>query len=257
MTDIETSLSRLWKDGKAAVNGWISIPSVLSAEVMAQAGWDSITIDMQHGAADYTEMLAMLPVIQQKGLTAMVRVPWNDPAQVMRALDAGAMGIICPMIETAEDARRFVSYCLYPPAGIRSFGPMRAKLFFGDAYAEQANDAILPIVMIETKQAIDNLDAILAVEGLGGLYIGPADFSSALGHGPGFDRREPEILSEILRVLDSAKARGIPVGIHCMESDYAADMAKRGFAFVTLASDARFLGAGCEEALRQVRSRMS
>ncbi len=244
-------LKHLWKQGRTAANGWLAIPSVLSVEVMARTGFDSLTVDLQHGTADYADMLAMLPIVQQTGATPLVRVPWNDPAHVMRALDAGALGIICPMIEDAADAARFVSYCRYPPAGMRSFGPVRAKLAWGDDYGEVANDEILPIAMIETKTAFDGLDAILDVEGLGGLYIGPSDLSAALGHEPGFDHRGPEMLEAIEHILVSARSRGVPACIHCMSPDYAAEMGQKGFSLVTLATDARFLQAGAKAALER------
>ncbi len=245
----ENPLKRLWKEGLTAANGWLAIPSVLSAEAMASVGFDSLTVDLQHGTADYSEMLGMLPIIQRSGAAPLVRVPWNDPAQVMRALDAGALGIICPMIEGPEDTARFVSYCRYPPAGIRSFGPVRAKIAWGDDYGAVANDQILPIAMIETRSAFDQLDSILDVEGLGGLYIGPADLSAALGHEPGFDRREPEMMAAIEHILVSARARGVPACIHCQSPDYAAEMGQKGFSLVTLASDARFLQGGATAAL--------
>lgn len=247
----ENPLKRLWSENCTAANGWLAIPSVLSAEAMARSGFDSVTIDLQHGTADYADMLGMLPVIQQTGTTPMVRVPWNDPAQVMRALDAGALGIICPMIEDAADAARFVSYCRYPPAGMRSSGPIRARLAWGDDYGRVANEQILPIAMIETKTAFEGLDAILDVDGLGGLYIGPSDLSAALGYEPGFDHREPDMMAAIEHILVSARSRGVPACIHCMSPDYAAEMGQKGFSLVTLASDARFLEAGAKAALER------
>lgn len=255
MTKFQNPLKRIFAEGGTAANGWLAVPSILSAEVMARAGWDSITIDMQHGTADYADLLSMLPVIQQVGAAPMTRVAWNDPVQIMRALDGGVLGIICPMIETVDDAARFVSYCLYPPEGSRSFGPIRARLAWGDDYGAAANDEVLPIAMIETKQALDNLEKILDVDGLGGVYIGPADLSSALGFPPGFDRSEPELVAIIDHILNSAKARDIPAGIHCLAPEYAAGMAKKGFNLVTIGSDARLMEAGAKLALATFRDR--
>lgn len=254
MTEFENPLRRLWATGRAAVNGWLAIPSILSAEALSRSGWDSVTVDLQHGTADPAWMLAMLPVIQSSGAVPLVRVPWNDPGDVMRALDAGALGVICPMIETAAEARRFVSACLYPPRGARSFGPIRARLAWGDGYAAAANDVVLPIAMIETRAALDNLDEILAVEGLGAVYIGPSDLSSALGFAPGFDRREPEMMAAIGRVLERARARGVPACIHCGEPAYAAEMVARGFSLVTIGSDARFVEAGSKATVAAFRA---
>lgn len=247
-------IRRAIAEQRTAVNGWLAIPGVLAVEAMARAGWDSLTVDLQHGTADYADMLAMLPVIQAAGAAPVVRVPWNDPALVMRALDAGALAVICPMIETAADARDFVSACLYPPRGRRSFGPVRARLAYGDGYGAAANDLVMPIAMIETRAALDNLEAILAVDGLGAVYIGPADLSQALGLPPGFDRREPEIMAAILRVRDAARARGVPACVHCMTPGYAAEMAALGFALVTIGGDARFVEAGARAAVEGFRT---
>jgi 4-hydroxy-2-oxoheptanedioate aldolase len=254
MTDpLANPLRALWAEGRTAANGWLAVPSVLSAEAMARAGWDSLTIDLQHGMADYAAMTAMLATIGQTPTTPLVRVPWNDPAAIMRALDAGALGVICPMIETVEDAERFVSACLYPPAGGRSFGPVRARLAYGDGYGAAANGLVLPIAMIETRSALDNLDRIAAVPGLAGLYIGPADLSSALGHPPGFDRREPEMLAVIHRIREAAKAHGLAACIHCGAPAYAAEMAEAGFDLVTMGSDSRFIEAGAAATLTAFR----
>lgn len=235
------------------MNGWIAIPSVLSAEVMARAGWDSITIDMQHGTADYADLLTLLPVIQQTDTVALVRVPWNRPEDIMRALDAGAMGIIAPMIDSVADARSLVDACLYAPQGARSFGPIRARLAYGDDYATQANTNILPIAMIETKAALEQLDDILQVPGLGAIYIGPADLSLVHGFPPGFDREEPEMLEIIEHILARAKVFGVPACIHCGSPAYARRMQKLGFSLVTIGSDARFLEAGANAALGNIR----
>jgi 4-hydroxy-2-oxoheptanedioate aldolase len=227
---------------------------VLSAEIMARAGWDALTVDLQHGMADYTAMTAMLAVVGQTPTVPLVRVPWNDPAHIMRALDAGALGVICPMIETPEDARRFAAACLYPPEGGRSFGPIRARLVHGDGYPAAANRFVLPIAMIETRAAVESLDAIAAIPGLAGLYIGPSDLASNLGFRPGFDRREPELLDVIRRIRDAAKANGLAACLHCGAPDYAAEFAGEGFDLVTISSDARFVEAGAKAALERFRA---
>jgi 4-hydroxy-2-oxoheptanedioate aldolase len=165
----------------------------------------------------------------------------------------GRLGIICPMIETVADAERFVSACLYPPAGGRSFGPIRARLVHGDGYGAGANAMVLPIAMIETRAALDNLDAIAAVPGLAALYIGPADLSSALGHKPGFDRQEPDLLAVIERIRKAAKANGLAACLHCGAPAYAAEMAEAGFDLVTMGSDSRFIEAGAAATLAAFR----
>lgn len=253
MARFSNPLRRLWAEGRSAANGWIACPSILSAEALAAAGWDSITVDLQHGTADYAGLLSLLPVIERSGAAALVRVPWLDEAAIMRALDAGALGIIAPMIETAADARRLVSACLYAPDGARSFGPVRARLTWGDGYAAAANREILPIAMIETRAAMDNLDEIASTPGLGGLYIGPADLSLVHGYAPGFDREEPQMLEMIERIRLAAKRNDIAACIHCGAPAYARRMASQGFDLVTMGSDARFIEAGARAATEQFR----
>jgi 4-hydroxy-2-oxoheptanedioate aldolase len=249
-------LRRIWNVGGTALNGWIALPSPLAAEAMMQAGWDSVTIDMQHGTADYADLLSLLPIIEKAEVAPLVRVPWLDEAAIMRVLDAGALGIIAPMIETAADARRLIAACLYPPAGARSFGPIRARLARSRIYENtvRANAEVIPLAMIETRTAVDNLDEILAVPGLGGLYIGPADLSLAYGFTPGFDREEPEMLDLIVQILKRCTAAGLPCGLHCGTPAYAARMVSKGFALLTVGSDARFLEAGARAAVAAFRS---
>ncbi|MFN4276285.1 MAG: HpcH/HpaI aldolase family protein [Ferrovibrio sp.] len=247
---------RIWQAGGTALNGWIALPSPLAAEALMQAGWDSVTIDMQHGTADYADLLSLLPIIEKAGAAPFVRVPWLDEAAIMRALDAGALGIIAPMIETAKDARRLVAACLYPPAGSRSFGPIRARLACSEIYEDtaRANAEVIPLAMIETRAAVENLDEILAVPGLGGLYIGPADLALACGYKPGFDREEPDMLDLIVHILKRCTAAGLPCGLHCGSPVYAARMVAKGFALLTVGSDARFLEAGARAAVVAFRA---
>lgn len=249
-------LRRIWGVGGTALNGWIALPSPLAAEALLQAGWDSVTIDMQHGTADYGDLLSLLPIIEKAGAAPLVRVPWLDEAAIMRALDAGALGIIAPMINTAEDARRLVAACLYPPMGTRSFGPIRARLAWNTIYETlaRANAEIVPLAMIETRTAVENLDKILAVPGLGGIYIGASDLSLTYGFRPGFDREEPEMLDLIAQILKRSKAAGLPCGLHCGTPDYAARMVSSGFALLTVGSDARFLEAGACAAAKAFRA---
>ena len=254
MTAPLNPLRRVWAGGRVALNGWIAVPSVLSAEALACAGWDAITVDMQHGTADFHDLLSLLPVIEKSGAAPLVRVPWLEEGAIMRALDAGALGIIAPMIETPGDARRLVDACRYPPDGGRSFGPVRARLAWGDGYVAQANAEVLPLAMIETKEAVRNLDAILSVAGLGGVYVGPADLSLSHGFDPGFDREEPAMLALIRDILARCRAAGVPCCLHCGSPDYAARMAQEGFALLTVGSDARFVEAGSRAAVRAFRA---
>ncbi len=243
-------IKRRWQAGEACVNGWLAIPNSFSAEVMAHAGWDSITIDMQHGVVDYQAAVTMLQAISTTATPPTARVPWLEPGIIQKMLDAGAMGIICPMINSAEEAEKFVGACKYFPAGYRSSGPVRAAIYAGSDYIANANDEILAIAMIETTQAIDNLDAILSTPGLDGIYIGPTDLALTMGAPPVIDPTEPKVVAAIQHIIDSANAKGIPAGIHCGAPEYAAKMIKQGAKLVTIASDARLLAMAAGSAVK-------
>ena len=246
-------LRELWADDKPAINGWLAIPSSFSAEVMAHQGWDTLTIDLQHGVIDYAAMVPMLQAISTTHTVPIVRVPWLEPGILMKALDAGAYGVICPMINTREDAQRLVHYTHYAPQGTRSFGPIRASLYGGTDYPRHANTTIVTFAMIETAQALDNLDAILSVEGLDAIYIGPSDLSLSLGCKPVFDDVEPPVQQAIEHIVARAKAHGVVAGIHNGRADVARARVALGFRFVTLGSDARLLAAGSQELLAAMR----
>ncbi|HMO46229.1 MAG TPA: aldolase/citrate lyase family protein [Rubrivivax sp.] len=249
----DNRLRTLWQQDKFAVNGWLAVPDAFSAEVMAHQGWDALTIDMQHGVVDYASMLGMLQAISTTPAVPVVRVPWLEPGIIMKTLDAGAYGVICPMVNTREDAQKLVAYTHYAPRGTRSYGPVRALLYGGPDYPQQANDTIVAFAMIETAQALDNLDAILSVEGLDAIYIGPSDLSLALGCKPDFDNPEPKAAQAIEHILERAQAHGIIAGVHNGLPDAALARANKGFRFVTVSSDARLLAAGSQQILKAMR----
>jgi 4-hydroxy-2-oxoheptanedioate aldolase len=251
----ENRLRTLWKNDQAAVNGWLAIANSFSAETMAHQGWDTLTIDLQHGVVDYQAMVGMLQAISTTATVPIVRVPWLEPGIIMKTLDAGAYGVICPMVNTREEAQKFVAYTSYAPMGTRSFGPVRALLYGGADYPTQANDTIVRFAMIETAQALDNLDAILSVEGLDAIYIGPSDLSLALGCKPTFDDVDPKVAQAIDHIVARAKAHGIQAGIHNGRSDVAKARIAKGFRFVTVSSDARLLAAGSQQLLGEMRQR--
>lgn len=251
----ENRLRTLWKNDQAAVNGWLAIANSFSAEVMAHQGWDTLTIDLQHGVVDYQAMVAMLQAISTTPTVPIVRVPWLEPSILMKALDAGAYGVICPMVNTREDAQRLVAYTNYAPKGGRSFGPVRALLYGGADYAEHANDTIVRFAMIETAQAMDNLDAILSVEGIDAIYIGPSDLSLSLGCRPVFDDVDPKAAQAIDHILERAQAHGVQAGIHNGRTDVALARIAKGFRFVTVGSDARLMAAGSQQVLAQMRAK--
>ncbi len=250
----ENRLRTLWQADQAVVNGWLAIGNSFSAETMAHQGWDSLTIDMQHGVIDYAAMVTMLQAVSTTATVPVVRVPWLEPGIVMKSLDAGAYGIICPMVNTREDAQRLVAYTHYAPQGARSFGPVRAALYGGDDYAAKANETVVAFAMIETAQALDNLDAILSVEGLDAIYIGPSDLSLALGCKPVFDDVDPPVAQAIDHIVARAKAHGVVAGVHNGRADVARARVGKGFRFVTLGSDARLLASGSQQLLSAMRA---
>ncbi|GAA4650713.1 aldolase/citrate lyase family protein [Kistimonas scapharcae] len=237
-----------WGNGRAAMNSWLTLPSALTAEMVAQQGFDALTIDMQHGAIGYETALSMLQAIATTPATPLVRIPWLAPDMAMKMLDAGAWGIICPMINTPEEVEALVRYCHYPPAGERSFGPLRAETCYGADYPVLANDYVLPIAMIETREALANLDRILQVPGLGGVYIGPYDLSYALGCQPAPDTYEQPVLDAIGHILARAQHYNVPAGMHCLSAEYAVAMAQKGFQLVTAGSDSGWLQQGVQAA---------
>lgn len=237
-----TRLERIWADGGAAVNGWLSIPSGVTAELVSRQGYDSIVLDLQHGLIDYQTALTMMQAINAgSDATIVARPPWNEPGIIMKLLDAGAWGILCPMINSRADAETFVSACHYAPKGIRSVGPTRAMMMFGSDYIQRANDHVITLAMIETKKAFENAREIAETPGLSGLYVGPADLAQSLGYPVQLDPTSDEMIAAIEQIRDAARAAGKKVGMHCMMPDYARDMAKRGFDFVTLGNDFRML----------------
>ena len=250
----ENRLRTLWQNDQAAVNGWLAIGNSFSAEVMAHQGWDTLTIDLQHGVIDYTVMVAMLQAISTTATVPIVRVPWLEPGIMMKSLDAGAYGLICPMVNSREDAQKFVAWTNYAPQGTRSFGPIRALLYGGADYAVQANDTVVRFAMIETAQALDNLDAILSVEGLDAIYIGPSDLSLALGCRPVFDDVDPPVAQALEHILERAKAHGVQAGVHNGIAEGALARIAKGFRFVTVGSDARLMAAGSQQVLAKMRA---
>jgi 4-hydroxy-2-oxoheptanedioate aldolase len=250
----ENRIRNLWREDKAVVNGWLAIPSTFSAETMAHQGWDSLTIDMQHGVVDYQMAVNMLTAVSTTNTVPMVRVPWLDPGIIMKSLDAGAYAVICPMINSRAEAEKLVSYMRYAPRGVRSFGPIRALLYGGADYPAKANDTVIPFAMIETKQALENLDDILSVEGLDAIYVGPADLSLTLGCTPKFDQEEKPVVEAIDYIIAKAKQHGVFAGIHNGTPEYAQRMIAKGFRFVTIASDARLMAAGAQQTLTKMRA---
>lgn len=253
----KNAVREIWASGGSVINGWCAIPNGFTAELMAQMGWDSLTIDTQHGLVDYQVMLGMLQAISTTAVTPMVRVPWNDPAAIMKALDAGAYGIICPMVNSRAECERFVGACRYAPRGYRSSGPTRAIVYGGPDYPGKANDTVLALAMIETREALDNLDAIAGTPELDALYIGPSDLSVSLGLPHGLDRNEDIVLAALQKVLDACRRHKIKACVHTGSTSYAKRMLGMGFDLVTVLSDARLMMLAGMHAMQELRGAAS
>jgi len=242
-----------WDKGEAAVCAWLSIGNAYSAEIAGWSGVDSVLVDLQHGMTDVQAMIGMLQAISSTPSTPLVRVPSCDPPLLMKSLDAGAYGVICPMINSPQEARALVQYALYPPKGTRSNGPIRASTYgVAGSYQKTANDEILVIPMIETRQAVENIDAILDVPGISAIYVGPADLAFSLGKTPQLDSEDPEQLGMYEKILAACNKRGIYPGIHCGTPSYAARMIKMGFRLTTIANDSGLMAKAAREAVAGV-----
>ena len=248
------NLRTLWQAGGAAVNGWLAVPNSFSAEVMAHQGWDTLTIDLQHGVVDYQAMVTMLQAISTTPTVPVVRVPWLEPGILMKALDAGAYGVICPMVSTREEAQKLVAWTTYAPKGTRSFGPVRALYYGGADYPAHADQTVVRFAMIETAAALDNLDDILSVEGLDAVYIGPSDLSLALGCKPSMDELEPKAQQAVEHILARARHHGVVAGIHNAGPASALRRIGMGFQFVTVSSDAKLIAEGSQQIMAAMRA---
>ncbi|MFE7415854.1 HpcH/HpaI aldolase/citrate lyase family protein [Rhodococcus sp. NPDC057529] len=226
------------------VGYWSVIDSPVSTEWLAHVGWDYIALDLQHGLIGYSGMVAGLTAIDASGSTVgMIRVESNDPTPIGRALDAGAAGVIVPLVNTAEEAAKAVAAATYPPTGVRSYGPMRSQLRIGPTPAEADRDTVV-VVMIETPQGLANVEEICAVPGLDGVYVGPSDLRLAVGGAhPNDPSVDDEFEAAVTRVREAAAAAGIAAGIHTADGSVAARRLAEGYTFATVASDLTHLKA--------------
>lgn len=234
-------LKELFSSRKTALGGWCAIGSPYSAEVMGHGGYHTVVVDLQHGMIYIEQAMAMLAALSSTPAMPMVRVSENHFFEINKLLDAGAYGVICPMIDDVDAAQRFVSACRYPPVGTRSYGPTRGFLYGGSDYFSGANETILTLGMIETPKGLQNVDSIAAVDGLDGLFIGPADLSLALGVSPVPEWRSGPLALAIDAVLASARRHGKMAGIYCTSLEFAQDMKQKGFDYINLSNDAAYL----------------
>jgi 4-hydroxy-2-oxoheptanedioate aldolase len=252
-----SKMKQMWKENKLVTMGWISIANSFSAEVAARQGFDALCIDLQHGATGMSDLISMLQAVSQTDTTPIVRVPWNDTATIMKALDFGAYGIIVPLVNTAEDAAKAVAACRYPPTGMRSSGPVRAMHYGGADYLAKADDEIIVMAMIETKEGLANLEAICATPGLDAIYIGPADLAFAIGLPPRLDNPDPLHIATCDKIREAAQRHGKKACMHCGSAAFAAGAARRGFDLVMLTSDLQSMVAGLRRQLDDLKAALA
>jgi 4-hydroxy-2-oxoheptanedioate aldolase len=252
------SLRAKFEAGEAAFGLWAGIPSSLTAELAAGAGYDYVCVDLQHGLSDEATMVSMFQSTQAAGAVPFARLAWNEPWLIMRALDLGAVGVILPLIDSADEARRAVEACRYPPVGRRSYGPVRAEMVMGSAVLDELGGDALCFAMIETREGLDNLEEIAATPGLDGLYIGPSDLAIALGLPPrpvtgelGDDRKP--LAEAIERIRQVCEASGLIAGIQCGSGSAAQHFARDGFRLVTVAVDTNLFKATIRTELAAAR----
>ena len=246
-------LKQTWADGDAALGLWVSSDCGSVAEVLASQDVDYLNIDMQHGLIDYSGALDVMRALSATDATITCRVPWNEPGIIGKVLDAGAMGVIIPMVNTVEQAEAAVAACRYAPLGSRSHGPIRAASVNGPDYPATANARVACIPMIETTEAMSNLDAILDVPGIDAVYVGPADLSLTLGLPPAGDHDDATFVDALDTIVAACTKRGIVAGIHANPGLTQKRLAQ-GFRMVTVSSDLQALASGLAADLAAARS---
>ncbi len=239
--------------GEPSIGTWVSTGDPLVAEILAHAGFDWLTVDMEHNAIDMRDLMGCFQAIATTDTVPFVRVPWNDPQVLKRVLDVGAYGVVVPNIKNPEEAERAVQACRYPPEGFRGMGTLRGRLYGGPDYFEKANQEIAVILMIEDAEAIRRIEDICNVPGIDSLFIGPNDLASSLGVPLGLDNPHPDHKAAVRQVLETGKRFNLPVGIHCASPDEVNRRIEEGFQWISIVSDARFLAAGAQSALEQIR----
>ncbi len=242
-----------WRGGEVTYGAWLSIPSSYSAEAVAHQGFDWVCIDMQHGVIDYQVAVTMLQAISTSDATPVVRVPWNETGIIGKMLDAGAMGIIIPMVNSVAEARAAVAACRYFPDGSRSYGPTRAALYAGADYFGHANAEVACIPMIETKQALAAVDDILSVPGIDAAYVGPADMSVTLGLPPRMDNGGAFEEARIA-IAQACGRHGVTAGIQA-NAALAPGHAAAGYRMITVHHDIAAITANAAADLRAARAR--
>lgn len=248
-------IRKAWEEGRTAFGIWLALPGGVAAEFSAAPGFDYACIDQQHGIIGYPEFVAMLHGIKGRGPAAITRVPSNDAATIGKVLDAGVLGVVVPMVNNADEAAAVVASFRYPPEGARSYGPIRAVTALGTRSPEALQSEPVSIVMVESREGLENVDEIAATPGVDAIYIGPADLALALGLPPDLDKDEPEHVAAVARIRDACLRHGIVAGIQCGSGVAARRYADEGFRLVTVTKDSALLTGGITRELADLHGR--
>lgn len=247
------SVRARWAAGETAFAAWLSLESPAAAAAVASAGFDAVVVDLQHGHATLEVLPHLLAAIKRTPALPFVRTAWNHPADLMRSLDLGFRGVICPMVGSRADGEAFVAACRYPPVGTRSYGPIHGTFGRGREHTRAAEEAIFLFAMIETAEGLANLDEIASTPGLNGLFVGPADLSLGMGLDTFAELTDPPLLGALDTVIAVALDHDLVPGIHAPSPPDAAAMARRGFRLVSCAVDEDLLREAAGVALRDTR----
>ncbi|MFC1958234.1 HpcH/HpaI aldolase/citrate lyase family protein [Chloroflexota bacterium] len=244
----------LWQQGKPPTVAWLSSADTYIAEVMANVGFDALVLDMQHGMAIGPDRAALwLQAVSTTDTVPMVRVPWNDPVFIQLVLDAGAYGVIVPLVNNRDEAAKAGGACRYPPAGYRSIGPNRARFYGGTDYIEQANQEIVCLVMVEDIKTVARIEELADAPGIDGFYIGPSDLAASMSLMPQTYRESAEHAKACRQVLDVARSHGLIAGVHCGSPQEVLQRTAEGFMFCPAINDVRALMTAANAALQEVR----
>jgi 4-hydroxy-2-oxoheptanedioate aldolase len=245
----QNTAKKLLASGKPAVGIWLAVPSLTSAEALAAIGWDWLTLDVEHAAYNLETQQALFLAIASQGCVPLARIAANDPTIIKQTLDAGAMGVVVPMVCSGAEAQQAVEACRYPPQGIRSAGGGRWRVAYGADWQGRANDETLCIVMIEHHTAVDRAEEILSVPGVDACFIGPNDLSWSMGLQ---GRRDEAHAAALLRVRDAGRATGTPVGLHCGSPEEVVERIGQGFQFLACQNDMAYMLSGAAAARRHI-----
>jgi 4-hydroxy-2-oxoheptanedioate aldolase len=247
-------VKELWRQGKPAAVAWLSTADTYVAESMATVGFDALVLDMQHGMTIGPDRAgAWLQAVSTTDTVPLVRVPWNEPVFVQWVLDAGAYGVIVPLVNNGQEAAKAGGACRYPPLGYRSVGPNRARYYGGRDYFQHANEEVICLVMVEDLRTIERLDELAKAPGIDGFYIGPADLAISMGIPPFEYRKDKRHAEACKRVVEAARAHKLVAGVHCGSPEEALGRFAEGFQFCPVVNDIAAMTAGATAALQAVR----